>query len=444
MSWRLIQHFDLIIKGRCLCEDIHGLLLMDTQMYAINWKRENTMSKAGKIVALISAGLGLIAALITFFVGGIVEVLGKDASIANMGSIALLMSLVLVILAIVSFVKSSKLLPGLIMMLGAFTGIAGGTLMLFALLPGVIGSFLALLAKDPSSHSPGKFYESWWFWLILSSCGFALGFFLTLAGTEQSAKIDQNVKPEYSLSADELMSAYENNKLAAETKYNGKVVQISGVVYSISASGEKTAIAALHGNDEKNWLHSVNCNFSGDEQIEELGKLNKGMFVAIIGVVKGEDIMSDIVLENCRLVKLGVEDNPVTEPAQDPAMERQNQLISVVQQWNQAHNSVGMDVLKNLYASTVELYGKDMSNARAISIKNRQLTDTYRGFQQTVTDFSIQNLWDINPRVDFLKTVTVNGKTDSFDAYLILEEAAGHWSIRVESDLSTEKKLGRR
>lgn len=400
------------------------------------------MSKVGKIVALVSAGLGLIAALITFFVGGFVEVFGNDASITNMGSVALLMSLVLVVLAIVSLIKSSKLLPGLMMVISAFTGIAGGTLVFFALFPCVIGAFLALLAKDPTRQSQVKFYESWWFWLVLSICSFAVGLFLMGESTEQSAVIDQDMKPEFSLSADELMSAYENNKLAAESKYNGKVLQINGIIYGISASGEEAAVVTLQGSTENNALKSVNCKFTGDEQIKELGKLSKGLPVTIIGIVKGEGIMSDIAMENCRLAKEEVNNNSLTEGDQDPAIERQNKLIEVVQQWNLAHNTVDMGILKSLYASEVQLYGEEMSNARAVSIKQQQLTGTYRGYQQTVSDFSIQDLWDIHPRVDFLKTVTVNGKTNSYDAYLILEESSINWFIKVESDLSTEKKLG--
>lgn len=402
------------------------------------------MSKAGKIIAVISAVLGLIAALFTYFIGGFVAVIGDDASIANMGSVAILMCLVLIILAIVSLFKSGKLLPGLIMMISAFTGIAGGTWVFVALFPCVLGSFLAVLVKDPTHPSSVRFYEKWWFWLILSICSFILGFALPTESTEQSANINQDMSPEHHLSVDELMSAYESNKLAAERTYSGKVVQISGVIYSITASGEKSATVTLNGSDDSNWLKSVKCSFTGDEQLDELGKLSKGMTVSVIGVVQGEDIMSDIALENCRLAKSDVKVSPLVEPAQDPAIERQNQLISVVQQWNQAHNSVDMNTLKTLYASKVTLYGEGMSNARAVSIKNQQLTGAYRGFQQTVSDFSIQDLWDRNPRIDFLKSVTVNGKTNSYDAYLILEESAGTWFIVVESDLSIEKKMGNR
>lgn len=93
---------------------------------------------------------------------------------------------------------------------------------------------------------------------------------------------------------DDLLEAYDNNSVAADSEYKDKTVRLSGKIYSIEDGYIK-----LEGTDEWNWTY-VYAYYNSDEDVKSLKKGNK---VTITGVCKGEDLFSDIEIKKCTIEK---------------------------------------------------------------------------------------------------------------------------------------------
>ena len=108
------------------------------------------MKKSGGIIAIVAGAFGVIAAVITLFVGGISGALEvEDAStVVGLGWAGLFLSFVTIILgaAVISAKKRSAAI--LLIICSVVTAIAGGTLVAIIMVLAFLGGLLALF--DPS------------------------------------------------------------------------------------------------------------------------------------------------------------------------------------------------------------------------------------------------------------------------------------------------------
>ena len=119
----------------------------------------------------------------------------------------------------------------------------------------------------------------------------------------------------------------------------------------------------------------------------------------------------------------------------------QSEISKVATEWNRAHNEVNKDLFSSLYADQVSYYGKDMTGNKAASEKNQLLSNSYKGYVQEISDISVKNTSDGKTQIDFTKKSIFKGKTDSFKAYLVVENVNGVWKIIKESDETTDRNL---
>jgi len=104
----------------------------------------------------------------------------------------------------------------------------------------------------------------------------------------------------YTLTPTEILGEYKNNEVAADDKYKGKVITISGKVQSIRSGflgGPKVSLV-----DEGSGflgLNSVDCEFK-EEDSKTLLSLKVGDVVSIKGLVKGQ-ILGSIMMDGCSL-----------------------------------------------------------------------------------------------------------------------------------------------
>lgn len=98
------------------------------------------------------------------------------------------------------------------------------------------------------------------------------------------------------LNAQDLFEEFDLNENEANKLYLGKIVQVSGVVYSVEVGAKGDLNVLLMGEDD---MFGVACNFNKD-QINE-SEINKGDQVTIKGECAG--MLSDVVLIRCVLVK---------------------------------------------------------------------------------------------------------------------------------------------
>ena len=115
------------------------------------------------------------------------------------------------------------------------------------------------------------------------------------------------------ISAEELVGEYRENLDAANAKYNGKLLSVSGKVNGLALMNKTSAWFSLGGGTAKpgtNYrLVGVGCSFTGDEKTKT-EKLNAekllvvespATFLGVNAGVKQEMGAEYIVLENCKL-----------------------------------------------------------------------------------------------------------------------------------------------
>lgn len=100
----------------------------------------------------------------------------------------------------------------------------------------------------------------------------------------------QNVKPEFTMTAGELLHAFESDEVNATVKYVNKVIDVSGVV-ATSLSGENTyTIALITGSS----ISFVICTFQNtSNMIQPL----VGETITVRGTCSG--YLMDVLMNNC-------------------------------------------------------------------------------------------------------------------------------------------------
>ena len=113
--------------------------------------------------------------------------------------------------------------------------------------------------------------------------------------TEESAKAVASQEPAYTLTAEALYSAYDDNEVAADAKYKGKIVVVSGVIQDIGKDLADDPYVVIGG---EGLLDGVQCTFA-DSKSEQLAGLSKGQNATIKGKVVG--LLGNVQVENSSL-----------------------------------------------------------------------------------------------------------------------------------------------
>jgi len=151
-----------------------------------------------------------------------------------------------------------------------------------------------------------KFYKRWWFWVIVVIVIFIIigssGSKNTTNNTNNTgATQSQNnvqVTPAIKVSASEIYADYKANQVAADTKYKGKTIEVSGTINSIGKDILDTPYVSLNAGDI---LSTVQCMFDKGDSAQ-LATLAKDTRIVLTGKVRGQVIMN-VLLDNCSIVK---------------------------------------------------------------------------------------------------------------------------------------------
>lgn len=105
-----------------------------------------------------------------------------------------------------------------------------------------------------------------------------------------------------SVTANELWNAFHENEVAAEQKYNGRTVRITGVVIDInSAETFKSANVLLKVDGYGGAWGCIQCNFNS-KNTQALANLNKGEIVTIEGTC-GKIEIYNLMIRGCLVVE---------------------------------------------------------------------------------------------------------------------------------------------
>lgn len=99
------------------------------------------------------------------------------------------------------------------------------------------------------------------------------------------------------ISASDLFKAYDANELAADEKYKGKTLEISGVIGELGKDILGSPYILLRPSGVL--VFGVQCMLDDSEQASKASQLSKGASVTLTGDVSGK--LGNIVVRNCTI-----------------------------------------------------------------------------------------------------------------------------------------------
>lgn len=102
-------------------------------------------------------------------------------------------------------------------------------------------------------------------------------------------------RPDFLVSAAELITAFEDNENAANDKYLGKVVEVSGPIAEVIE--KQNSFVLLLGDTTT--VSRVSCTLEGEQDTMAYG-LHTGDELTLRGICSGR--LLDVVLVDCRIV----------------------------------------------------------------------------------------------------------------------------------------------
>ena len=111
---------------------------------------------------------------------------------------------------------------------------------------------------------------------------------------KETKKIRSKV-PSYTLSANKLYKEYEDNEVAADAKYKGEIVLVTGRIQNIGKDIMDEPYIVIGGDG---FLNGVQCSFAKSEE-PSIARLNKGQNVRVKGQVSGK--MGNVLIDKCSL-----------------------------------------------------------------------------------------------------------------------------------------------
>lgn len=139
-----------------------------------------------------------------------------------------------------------------------------------------------------------------WVFIILFSILAANGSDENVQQQVLERELQENMEliAEMNISAVQLSEEYDDNKVAADAKYENKVLEISGIVDDIGKDILDEPYVVLKGREIS--LFGVQCMFSRADE-SKLAGLSKGQSIVLKGRVSGEFI-GNVLVRGCTIV----------------------------------------------------------------------------------------------------------------------------------------------
>lgn len=100
-----------------------------------------------------------------------------------------------------------------------------------------------------------------------------------------------------------LVADYDKNKIAAQDKYTGKVVQTTGFIKNISNDVTGNYYLSLNPNNEEYYFGTtIACYFADESAKSEITQLENGQSVTVQGKM-ADMSLGIVVMNDCKIVK---------------------------------------------------------------------------------------------------------------------------------------------
>lgn len=127
---------------------------------------------------------------------------------------------------------------------------------------------------------------------------FVLPRFCAVTGGNRSRATDASTwsQPAYNLTAISILREYETNEVAADAKFRGKVVRVSGAIEDIDTSLTNAPVIELAGED---W-HTLRCYFDRNTPyLSMIAAMRKGQSVTLVCI--GGSVAVGPTMNDCRV-----------------------------------------------------------------------------------------------------------------------------------------------
>ena len=117
-------------------------------------------------------------------------------------------------------------------------------------------------------------------------------------GTSSADTETNTVVPEeevMSVTATQLYSDYKGNQVAADEKYKGKTLEVSGTISTIGKDILDTMYVSLKTGDI---IGAVQCMLE-DSELEKAANLTQGQQITLTG--ENPDYLMNVILRNCKI-----------------------------------------------------------------------------------------------------------------------------------------------
>tara|TARA_X000000368_G_scaffold392746_1_gene357779 strand:- start:207 stop:608 length:402 start_codon:yes stop_codon:yes gene_type:complete len=120
-------------------------------------------------------------------------------------------------------------------------------------------------------------------------------FFFSLLGVasleDDAPSIDSNTNPVLTVNSKNLYNDYNNNEIAADDKYKGKIIQVKGTIRDIGNDIMDEAYVTLIGDE---FFGDVQCFFSDKSYLVDV---KKGQNINVVGYCDG--LFMNVIMRNC-------------------------------------------------------------------------------------------------------------------------------------------------
>ena len=130
---------------------------------------------------------------------------------------------------------------------------------------------------------------------LLFFISIAFGSLEDFESIDESTKITSDTKPSLKVSAVKLYNDYNANEIAADEKYKGKIIEVTGVVRDIGNDIMDNAYITLVGDQ---YFGDIQCYFNEKSVV---ASLSKGKRITVMGSCSG--LMMNVHLNDC-IIKL--------------------------------------------------------------------------------------------------------------------------------------------
>jgi uncharacterized protein (DUF1330 family) len=117
----------------------------------------------------------------------------------------------------------------------------------------------------------------------------------TIATEIKKEVANEPAQPELTVTAPQLYKDYEANGVAADQKYKGKTIEVSGTIDNIDKDILDEIYVTLKGDE---YFGSIQCYFS-DEYTEQTAKLSKGQKLTVVGTCDGK--LMNVLMKECSM-----------------------------------------------------------------------------------------------------------------------------------------------